>query len=304
MLFLFEINLYYRKRGKTLTINTTSILKSASAFLTGGSIVACSNNIAEASTKITVKEGQSLNSIAIDNHIDTNTLAKENGLTVNSTIHPNQILTISDDKKDNYYTVKAGDTVSEIATSRNLDTNTVLKLNGLTWKHSTIYVGQKLKLFENSDTNASTQQNRIVNTPTSSQNTSLHIQDYNIANKAVNLATQLSQQGIPYVWGGESTSGMDCSGLVKYIYERLGYNLPHNTVMQEKYVTKINTPSPQQVINTAHPGDLLFWGQQGASYHVAIYIGNGKYVQAPTYGQNVSVSNVYSFCPNFIGILK
>lgn len=115
-------------------------------------------------------------------------------------------------------------------------------------------------------------------------------------NAVVQEALQLAGMNIPYVWGGESLSGMDCSGLTEYVYQKVtGKVLGHNTVVQEGKVTK-------EAVADAQPGDLLFWGAQGSSYHVAIYIGDGKYVAAPQPGQNVEVESLSSgFAPSFAG---
>lgn len=112
----------------------------------------------------------------------------------------------------------------------------------------------------------------------------------------VSEALKLANQHIPYVWGGESLSGMDCSGFTDWVYAHAaGKSLGHYTVTQESHVTK-------QSVSQAQPGDLLFWGSQGATYHVGIYVGNGKYVAAPAPGQYVSVQSVSgSFMPSFSG---
>jgi cell wall-associated NlpC family hydrolase len=116
------------------------------------------------------------------------------------------------------------------------------------------------------------------------------------ADQVVDLAKQLATQNIPYVWGGESLSGMDCSGLTDYVYQKAaGISLGHYTVTQESHVTK-------KAVSAAQPGDLLFWGNEGASYHVAIYIGNNQYVAAPQPGQNVEIETINSaFMPSFAG---
>lgn len=115
----------------------------------------------------------------------------------------------------------------------------------------------------------------------------------------VSLAVKLASAGIPYVWGGNSLSGMDCSGLVQYVYAHsAGISLPHNTVAQEAYVTTHSVASAQ-------PGDILFWGTPGSTYHNAIYIGNNQFVAAPTSGQNVQVQTISSyFMPSFAGTVK
>lgn len=113
------------------------------------------------------------------------------------------------------------------------------------------------------------------------------------------LALQLAQANIPYVWGGATLSGMDCSGLVAYVYQHAaGISLPHNTVLQEAYVSKHS-------VADAQPGDILFWGAAGATYHDAIYLGNNQFVAAPTEGQNVKVQSITSdFMPSFAGTIK
>ncbi len=115
----------------------------------------------------------------------------------------------------------------------------------------------------------------------------------------VSYAKKLANMNIPYVWGGASLSGMDCSGLTAYVYQHAaGINLAHNTVAQESQVT-------YKSVSQAQPGDLLFWGSKGASYHVAIYIGNNQYVAAPQPGQNVEVETINAaFMPSFAGQVK
>jgi len=113
------------------------------------------------------------------------------------------------------------------------------------------------------------------------------------------LALKLASANIPYVWGGSSLSGMDCSGLVSYVYSHAaGISLPHSTIAQESYVTTHS-------VADAQPGDILFWGDRGSTYHDAIYIGNNQYVAAPTEGKNVQVETISSyFMPSFAGTVK
>lgn len=113
----------------------------------------------------------------------------------------------------------------------------------------------------------------------------------------VAAAISLTKMNIPYVYGGSSLSGMDCSGLTMYVYSMFGVSLPHNTVAQEGYVN-------YESVSQAQPGDLLFWGSKGASYHVAIYIGGGQFVHAPTEGENVKISSISGFPPSFAGRIK
>lgn len=116
----------------------------------------------------------------------------------------------------------------------------------------------------------------------------------------VSLASKIaSSNSVPYQWGGNSLSGMDCSGFVDYVYANAeGKQLPHNTVAIESYVNK-------KPVNQAQAGDLLFWGNQGSSYHVGIYMGNNQYAAAAKPGTNVAVYNISPyFYPSFAGTVK
>lgn len=98
--------------------------------------------------------------------------------------------------------------------------------------------------------------------------------------------------GVPYVWGGTTPSGFDCSGLVQYVYSHFGINLGRTTYTQQYAGTKISAASAQA-------GDLYFWGSYGSAYHVAIALGGGQYVMAPAPDQNVMTGSVASYTPSF-----
>lgn len=98
--------------------------------------------------------------------------------------------------------------------------------------------------------------------------------------------------GVPYVYGGTTPSGFDCSGFVQYVYNHFGKSLPRTTTQQENCGTQIP-------VSQAQPGDLYFWGNKGSAYHVAICIGNGKYIAAPEPGQSVSIGSTQYFQPSF-----
>jgi cell wall-associated NlpC family hydrolase len=94
----------------------------------------------------------------------------------------------------------------------------------------------------------------------------------------------LSFLGTPYVWGGASPGGFDCSGLVMYAYGRMGISLPHGSIAQ--YSVGVSVPKDQ-----LQPGDLVFFYGLG---HVGIYIGGGQFVHAPHTGDVVKVSSLDS----------
>jgi cell wall-associated NlpC family hydrolase len=91
--------------------------------------------------------------------------------------------------------------------------------------------------------------------------------------------------GVPYVWGGASPGGFDCSGLVMYVYAQLGVSLPHYTVSQWNATIPIPT-------GALAPGDLVFF--DGLS-HVGIYIGNGQFIHAPHTGTVVQIASLSGY---------
>ena len=90
--------------------------------------------------------------------------------------------------------------------------------------------------------------------------------------------------GVPYVWGGASPSGFDCSGLVMYVYRQVGISLPHSAAAQYSAGTPIS-------YNQLSPGDLVFFGY-GSIEHVGIYIGGGRMIHAPYPGTVVQISPI------------
>jgi peptidoglycan DL-endopeptidase CwlO len=106
-------------------------------------------------------------------------------------------------------------------------------------------------------------------------------------------AAQIALQylGVPYVWGGASPSGFDCSGLVMYVYAQLGISLPHYTVAQWNATLPISQ-------SEMAPGDLVFFDGLG---HVGIYIGNGEFVDAPHTGAVVRIDSLAGWGGSFDG---
>lgn len=108
------------------------------------------------------------------------------------------------------------------------------------------------------------------------------------------IADAKKQLGKPYVWNAKGPDGFDCSGLMQYVFRQAtGQNIGSWTVPQETAGTKV-------AINQLQPGDLVFWGPKGASYHVALYLGNNQYLNALRPGTNVKIDHISSsFAPSF-----
>jgi peptidoglycan DL-endopeptidase CwlO len=111
-----------------------------------------------------------------------------------------------------------------------------------------------------------------------------------LGGQAVAIAEQYL--GVPYVWGGASPSGFDCSGLTMYVYAQLGVSLPHNAAAQYG----MGTPVPS---NALEPGDLVFFDGLG---HVGIYVGGGSFIHAPHTGDVVRISSMTGwYSSNYVG---
>lgn len=96
------------------------------------------------------------------------------------------------------------------------------------------------------------------------------------------VRTALAQRGVPYRWGGDSHRGFDCSGLVRFVYARVGLVLPHSSYAQADAGRRVRRES-------LRAGDLVFFDRDG---HVGIYVGRGRFVHAPHPGGHVEVSSL------------
>ncbi|WHZ04211.1 NlpC/P60 family protein [Neobacillus sp. YX16] len=95
------------------------------------------------------------------------------------------------------------------------------------------------------------------------------------------IATAKQYLGVPYVWGGSTPSGFDCSGFTSYVYRSVGISLPRTSRAQQNVGTRIS-------LSQVQPGDLVFRGSP--AYHVGIYIGGGQYIHAPQTGDVVKIA--------------
>lgn len=103
------------------------------------------------------------------------------------------------------------------------------------------------------------------------------------AGEAARIAVDaaLSQLGKPYRWGADGPDAYDCSGLTQWAWAKAGVSLPHSSRMQYAVTQRVSRADMQ-------PGDLMFFGSP--IHHVAMYIGDGKVVEAPYSGTNVRIN--------------
>jgi peptidoglycan DL-endopeptidase CwlO len=125
-----------------------------------------------------------------------------------------------------------------------------------------------------------TQQQAAVNTPTAPVPAAVPVTNSATANSVIANAKQYL--GVPYVWGGSTPSGFDCSGFVSYVYRSVGISLPRTSRDQQNVGTRIS-------LSQVQPGDLVFQGSP--AYHVGIYIGGGQYIHAPQTGDVVKIAS-------------
>jgi peptidoglycan DL-endopeptidase CwlO len=98
--------------------------------------------------------------------------------------------------------------------------------------------------------------------------------------------------GTPYVWGGASPSGFDCSGFVMYVFSQVGVSLPHSSYAQYGYGSPVSRGDLQ-------PGDLVFFDGLG---HVGIYVGGGSFIHSPHTGDVVKISSMTGwYASTFVG---
>lgn len=161
-------------------------------------------------------------------------------------------------------TVKSGDTLWAIANNNGTSVDTIKKLNNLS--SDNLKIGQVLNVPDNSA-------NQSVRPPAAAPN--------NVSRGMVDRAMAVLDYakqfiGVRYSSGGESPSGFDCSGYVRYVYKNFGFDLVHTAAGQFQAGNSVSR-------DELSPGDLVFFNTGGSGInHAGIYVGNNQFIHAST----------------------
>ncbi|MED3623911.1 LysM peptidoglycan-binding domain-containing protein [Neobacillus thermocopriae] len=225
--------------------------------------------------KTTIQDLKSLNGLTSD-IIYVGQKLKVTGITTTSTTttvkntSTNQVSSSTENGTGTVYTVKSGDSLWKIANQYGTTVANLKSLNSL--KSDLVYVGQKLKV-SGEKTMTETKLSQQTPAPTGSS----------VAEKMISVGK--SVLGTPYVWGGNSKSGFDCSGFIYYTANQAGYKIGRYSAAG--YYDR------SYYVNNPQPGDLVFFEntyKKGIS-HVGIYLGNNQFIHASS-SKGVTISDL------------
>ncbi|UJL45828.1 LysM peptidoglycan-binding domain-containing protein [Virgibacillus sp. NKC19-16] len=265
------------------------------------------NNSSSNSSTYTVKRGDTLSGIASEHNVSISDLMDWNNLDT-TLIYPGNVFTVTSggssgsssgsssggsssgdsgsssggsSSGSSVYTVKSGDTLSEIAVQHGVSVSNLRDWNNLS--SSLIVIGQQLSINGSSSGSSGSSGSSSGSDSSNGGGSSAPSDvDYNV-DQLINAAK--AQMGTPYVWGGSTTSGFDCSGFIYYAYKQAGMDISR-TNTQGYYDRSYDVSNPQV-------GDLVFFEgtyKAGIS-HMGIYLGDGDFIHAGS-STGVTISNV------------
>ncbi|WP_413451276.1 NlpC/P60 family protein [Georgenia phoenicis] len=194
------------------------------------------------------------------------------------------------------HTVAAGDTVWKLAQRYDSTISAIIAANGLN-AQALIRVGEVLTIPQGQAAASTTTTTTAaaatgIERETTSASRSATRSEAPPANTSGNAVLDIAYRyiGTPYVWGGATPAGFDCSGFTQYVYAQAGISIPRSSAAQRNAGTQVSA-------SQAQPGDLVWWPG-----HVGIYVGDGQYIAAFSPGNPLSVRDIYKPNPTFIRV--
>lgn len=244
----------------------------------------------------TVQAGDSLYTIAQKYGVTVDSLRQAN--TLGATLQVGQSLTVNDPTKNPQASVAASQaeqtpaqtTTTSQATQATQTTQAATTTNQVaqTTSQTTSQPAAQTQTSQTSQTTQTSQQTQASQTQASQAQVATP-SSYSVS---ALLSYAQTFTGVPYVLGGTTPAGFDCSGFTQYVFNHFGKNIGRTTYQQQYAGTKL-------AVSSAQPGDLLFWGAYGSAYHVGIYLGGSSYIAAPEPGESVSVKSFTYYQPSF-----
>ncbi|QBP42029.1 C40 family peptidase [Paenisporosarcina antarctica] len=271
--------------GQVITISGTAVAATKAPSAPAKTVTP----VATATSTYVVKSGDTLGRIANLHNTTVTNIQQLNNIT-SHIIYPRQVLKVSGKASaapvavapkpapvasakpgNSVYSIVSGDTLSGIAYRHRVTVDQIMSWNNLT--STALRIGQKLSIGGSGEVAPVAAPTPVPATPVAGSS---------LYQKVINVAKPL--QGIPYVWGGSSTSGFDCSGYIYYVYKQAGLDVSRtNTTGFDARSYDISNPVP---------GDLVFFSntyRPGIS-HMGIYIGNNQFIHAG--GDRVQITSL------------
>ncbi|MGC0249414.1 LysM peptidoglycan-binding domain-containing protein [Pseudactinotalea sp. Z1748] len=267
----------------------------------------------------TVNAGDTVGNIAAQYGANIQEIISANGLRSDALIFPGDELTIPTSSVTSSaggatHTVSAGDTVAAIAARYGAGVQAIIDANGL-GADALIFPGDELTIPGGSGSSsgsasssgsgsasvsgsgsastsgsgsASVQRGTDTASRDGQRSAAPSPQASASGSAIVNIARQFV--GTPYVWGGSTPAGFDCSGFTSYVYAQAGIDLPRNSGAQRSAGHVVSA-------SQAQPGDLVWWPG-----HIGIYTGNGNHIAARNPGTALHESKIWRANPTFIRV--